>query len=137
MSSELATALVLLLYAVGLAPAVWLAWRPDSVRWLGVLYGTAIVGLAFYQTGIFSAGSLASTDVTHLVRADTPENRCQQVFAVLSENGVLLEQPSRDGLVVRGAAWDQLPQPVREAVTACAQSTLSIESPDGIVVIRR
>lgn len=127
MTAGSATSLAMLLYAVGAVPIAWLAFRPASVRWLGPICGALIVGMAFYQTGLFRDASLASTEVTHLIRVDTPESRCQQVFDLLVENGVMLEQPRPQGLVVRSAAWDQLPPAVREAVLACAQSALGSE----------
>ena len=133
----MATFVALLIYAGGLVPVTWLAWRPSSAGRLFPVLAALIVGLAFLQTGVFRASSLASTDVAHFVRADTPENRCQQVFAVLTDNGVLLQDPGPEGLVVRGASWDQLPQPVREGVTACAQAALSVESAEDINIVRR
>lgn len=135
MSAGIAIVLGLLLYAIGLAPIVFLALRPAGARWLAPLFGALVIGLAFYQTGLLRDSSLASTDVTHLVRADTAESQCQQVFDLLLENQVLLEEPSIEGLVVRGAAWDQLPPPVREAVVNCAQSAIAAEG--DIPLIRR
>ena len=135
MNAGVATGFGLFLYAVGLAPIVWLALRQTGARWLGPLFAVVVIGLAFYQTGILRNAPLASTDVTHLVRADTPQGRCQQIFDMLLEIRVLLEQPSKNGLVVQAAAWDQLPPPVREAVVSCAQSALAVE--EDISVIRR
>lgn len=135
MTAGTATSIALVLFALGLAPVVWLAMRPASIRWLGPLCGALVVGTVFYQTGLFRDGALASTEVSHLVRADTPESRCQQVIEVLTENQILLEPPGNEGLVVRADLWDQLPQPVREAVLSCAQFTLSAEG--DVPVIRR
>jgi len=136
MGPQSATLLALVIYAIGLSPVVVLAVRPQSARWLAPLTGALIAGLAFLQTGIFQRSALASADVTHLMKTDTPQERCQEVFNVLAANGILLEKPGSEGLVVRGALWDQLPAPVREAVTVCGQAS-GAASPDGEVPIVR
>jgi hypothetical protein len=49
------------------------------------------------------------------------EAACTQLFDVLKDADVLLSAPSAEGLVVRGAMWDKLPQPLTDAVLTCAQ----------------
>jgi hypothetical protein len=138
MSSEVATAIALLIYAAAFVPIAWMAFRSRSVRWLAPLTGLLVLAIALVQTGILHRGSLASTDVTGLLQTDSSDARCEQVFEVLTANGVVLEPPGRGRLVVRGADWDRMPAVVQDAVTACVDmSGVSDDEGDGPEVIRR
>jgi len=137
MSSVAATALALLLYALAFAPIAWLAFHSGSAKWVAALGGAAILALGLFQTGIFSQGSLASTDVARLLQLDSSDSRCQQVFDLLITNGVMLEPPARGQLVVRGADWDAMPEAVREAIVACVDPGDLPEGQDAPEVIRR
>lgn len=137
-SGGTATGIVLLIYCVGIAPFVWMAFRPGSARVLAPFGVVAILAVAGFNTGIFQQGGLASSNVAHLLQASTPESRCQQIFQVLLENRILLDRPTPERVVVSANAWDQLPAPVRDAVTACAETTLAGDrEPGPIEIIRR
>ena len=137
MSSGIATVIALAIYGVAVTPFALMAWRPGHARWLAGLSAALVLGLCVFQTGLFQQDALASTDVARLVRQDSLQSRCKQVFDVLRENGVLLESPGPQGLVVRGAAWDQLPPPVMEAVQTCALPFVSASDPSHVPVTRR
>ena len=137
MASESASIIALLLYALALSPVAVLALRPRTGRWLAPLSAALISAFAFFQTGAFQDSSLASPDVAELMKADTPAGRCQEVFTVLGTNGILLEKPDGDGITVRGKLWDQLPAPVREAVTVCAQAAGAGEPGGEVPIVRR
>jgi hypothetical protein len=130
----------LLIYALGLAPFVWMALRSGNARWLGGLCGALVLAIALGQTGLFHRESLASADVARFAGAGVTAGRCQQVFEVLREGGVVLEAPGPRAIVVRGEAWDQLAPPVRDAVLACVTEVSGATADDGdepIEVIRR
>lgn len=138
MSSELAAALVLLLCAVPLLMVAVAARRTRLLLPAGLGISVAAVGIAFLQTGALQRGSLASTDVVHLLPAQPFTDRCQQTFDLLVESRVVLAPPAAEGLVVRGELWDQLPANVQDAVKACA---IELAAPEGdtdeIEIIRR
>ena len=138
MSPVYATFAALLIYALGLVPFLWMAVRAGSGRWLGGLCGALILGIALVQTGIFQRDSLAPVNVVGLAGAGATAGRCQQVFDVLLDAGVLLERPGPRTLVVRGDAWAQLGPPVRDAVMACARDASGTENANSeIEVIER
>jgi hypothetical protein len=140
MSPVNAMLVALLIYALGLAPFIWMAVRSGGARWAAGLSGALILAIALGQTGLFHRESLASADVARFAGAGATAGRCQQVFDVLREGGVVLEAPGARSIIVRGAAWDQLAPPVRDAVLACVPevSGATDESDDEeIEVIRR
>ncbi|MXP40281.1 hypothetical protein GRI75_01310 [Altererythrobacter soli] len=121
MSPASATLIALLMYAAGFIPIILMAVWPSSTRVLRPLVGCLVLVFAASQTGIFQ-GSLTSTDALPKIQPDTSERRCQQVFDLLIDNGIVLDEPDPGALVVLGAAWDQLPPAVQDAVRACAAS---------------
>lgn len=127
MSGGNAVALALLLYGVALVPFIWIAVRPGVARILGSVTVVAILGLAFVSTGILRGSGVELTNVSRLLRTISPDDRCQEVFQVLLENRVLLEEPDAEGLVVNAATWDQLPPPVRDAVEYCGKTMFEAE----------
>ena len=140
MSPVNAMLVALLAYALALAPFVWMAFRPGAARWLAGLSGALILAIAFGQTGLLHRGSLASADVIRFAGAGEAAGRCEQVFDVLREAGVVLEAPQPQAIVVRGDAWDQVAPPVREAVLACVPEVTGNTDQSGeteIEVIRR
>ncbi len=96
----------------------------------------AMVTVAFLHTGTLQRDSLASTDVTGLLGADALRGRCGEVFDALIEAGVVLAPPGPDGLIVRAAAWEQVPTELQEPIIACAQEYAGPES-EPVEVIRR
>lgn len=138
MSGGTAVALALLLYGVAFAPFIWIAIRPEGARIPVSATVVAILGIAIVNTGILRGSGVELSDVSRLLRTISPDDRCQEVFKVLLDNRVLLEEPDAEGLVVNAATWDQLPPPVRDAVEYCAKTMF--EADEGTMpfeVIRR
>jgi hypothetical protein len=126
------------LYVIAALPFAWLAARPGSARWLVPLTVVVIVAIAESQTGIFRQNTLASTDVDQLTQSESPENRCRKVFDILLKSGVILDRPERGRLLVRGAAWDRLPETMQNAITSCVVVPGPLTSQEtGPEVIRR
>jgi hypothetical protein len=136
LSTIAATGIALLLYAAALLPLALAAWRERLAPPLAAAMVAAMVAVAFLQTGTLQRGSLASTDVTDLLGTDALKGRCQEVFDALLQARVVLARPGPEGLVVNGAAWDQIPAELRDPILGCAQDTLGPDA-DPIEVIRR
>jgi hypothetical protein len=136
LSSAAATAIALVLYAALLAPLALAAWRERFAGPLGALMAVAMVTVAFLDTGTLQRNSLASTDVTGLLGGNALRGRCQEVFDALLQARVVLERPGPDGLVVNGAAWDQVPAELQDPILTCAQDVAG-PGAEPIEVIRR
>jgi hypothetical protein len=136
LSTVAATAIALLLYAAALLPLALAAWRERlAVPLAGAMFA-AMVAVAFVDAGMLQQDRLASTDVTGLLGADALKGRCQEVFDALVQARVVLEQPGPEGLVVNGAAWDQIPAELKDPILSCAQDAVGADA-EPIEVIRR
>lgn len=118
MSPGIASAVALGAYALAFAPLLLLKWSPRGGAIVAIL-GVAAAGLVVTQTGLFQTDSLASTDVADLVTIDATADRCREMVQMMREGGVILEEPSDRQLTVNGELWQQLPQPIHDAVVTC------------------
>ncbi|HYD25616.1 MAG TPA: hypothetical protein VEB68_12555 [Croceibacterium sp.] len=130
----MATTVALAMCAVGFLPLILHRWVPQAAIAAGLVVATFVLAIGFANTGIFERGSLARTDVAELVPAEASLGRCQEIFSVLRDAGVVLGEPGESTLTVRGAFWDQIPAPIRDAATACAASP---DSTAEVEIIRR
>ena len=138
MTNAAAAGIALLLYAAALAPLALAARRGSLAVPIGATMSVAILAVAFLNTGTAQRGSLASTDVTHLLAADALRGRCQEIMNALIDARVVLERPTPAGLVVQGETWDQVPFQIQEAILVCAGEIVSGEpGSEPIELIRR
>ena len=108
---------------------------PASARFLAPLSVFLVTAICVLQSGAFDRSSLKH--ISQTIPAQSEEGRCRQIVDLLVQNSVLLKEPSREGLIVRGELWDKFPQPVKDAVLACAQGPTGASNPDEIKIIRR
>lgn len=113
------TAIALVLYALFALPAIW-AWRSHTTHAAGWLAG-AIALLAIIQTGLF--GGTSEIPVLSQVSQDQMKaGKCEEMFALMVENRLLLEQPADGKLVASKALWQEMPEVVRNTAMSCAQA---------------
>jgi len=131
--SAVAIVVGILMHGVALIPLV-LACRPDRVGNAALalcpLLALAAVSL---QLGFF--GSSSKPEVTLGIQGDAgpSEESCRQVRDRLKEIGLLLDDSNPKRVIVVGATWQQLPDPVRTAVTDCFGRLAPGEDPVEIV----
>lgn len=95
--------------------------RPRAMAAIAGIYGAVILGVAVYQTGFF-AGQTAAAQLPPPSSLPSASNRqCREIMTLLTQNRVILEEPRGDRLVVARAAWEQLPEPVRDQIVVCAE----------------
>jgi hypothetical protein len=118
MSTEIASILALIIYALGVIPVASLGWSVGGMAKVGGAFALLLLGFAFTQTGLFQRGSLARSDVAGLIPVTTDTSRCKELFRLLDQAGVTVNRAN--ALDVPTQLWDQMPKPIRDAITECA-----------------
>ena len=121
MSTLSATLLALALYTAALLPLALVAVKPRSARAVATLFALAVVATSATNVGWVRLSSLTPIgDVQVPIR--TPDDRCDQILDLLKEAGVISGiSPSGELAGVDETGWEQLPPPVRDVATACAE----------------
>jgi hypothetical protein len=117
----LAILIALSLYAVALVPLIAWAGSARAKGVFAVAYGATILSIGLFQTGIFQRGTLTSVAGVTPAIALSSDSRCQQVLKLVEQAGLSIDVSDPAHIVIRGKAWDQAPQAVRDVVTACAE----------------
>jgi hypothetical protein len=120
---ELATALVILLQALLLAPLVYAAVRrPESISTLGFAYGGAFVVLIAAGSFAFPAPASLSKPVPPPQRAaggSIDRSACSKALGAAEQLG-MISRPQQGRLPVEGRLWDQLPTNAQLVLLQCA-----------------
>lgn len=137
----MSSVLILLLFLLLAAPALYAFWRRDLGYKTGVFYGAVLAGLVAWHLG-FSIGEVPSRSELMKARSGTAleGSRCEQALAAAERGGIVIDRSNPNRLVVNGAIWQQLPQDVRAPLTECANSLRPLdqrERPVEIVERRR
>ena len=117
MSSTLATAVGLLLYAAALLPPV-IALRSHGR--IMAFYTAFLVAIAAFHTGIFQRASLAPSDVIVRASASVDQTQCRRILDAAGEAGVRIDGTDPAGPRITGAGAEQLPAEVRDIILDCA-----------------
>lgn len=117
----MSSALILLLFLLLGAPALFAFLRGDAGWKTGAFYGLVSILLLGWHIG-FSVGSMP--DAGSLGRR--PQNlvlegsRCEQALATAERGRIILDRRDPNRLIVSAASWQQIPEEVRAALIACA-----------------
>jgi hypothetical protein len=120
MSTPLATAVALALYATLLAPLAF-AWRSTALRFVAWSYVAAIAAMAVYQTGFFQRSSLTPTDKVVVVVAPSDRTQCVEVLELMNQSGLAVDLSDPAAPKVTGSGADQLPSQVRDVLIECSK----------------
>jgi hypothetical protein len=126
-----ASALVLALYAAALVPIVVAAALPRTRFWMAGTCVVAMLGIGFFQTGMFQRGDLTNANVVAPTLATADEGRCKQVLQVLDRADIVPETNETGEITIKGVAADQIPPEVRDILIECAER----QSPDAGAVL--
>lgn len=137
----MSSVLILLLFLLLAAPALYAFWRRDLGLKTGAFYGAVLAGLVAWHLG-FSIGDVPSRSELTKARSGTAleGSRCEQALAAAERGGIVTDRSNANRLVVDGAIWPQLPQDVRAQLTECANTLRPLdqrERPVEIVERRR
>lgn len=121
MSATTSTILVLMLFAVVLAPLALVGTRHASGKF-SIAYVAGLVVIAFCGTGLFMPGNLASIEAAPVAIGANQATQCARVLQLIGESGVTVDRtdPSSPKLIGRGI--ESLPQEVRDVIIACAKT---------------
>lgn len=117
----LVTLLLLLVNGTALALLWFGLHRPRAFAMIASGYGLAVLALAAFHTGLFSGATAASALPEPSSLPSISNARCREIVNLLVENRIILRPPGGDRLLVARAAWQQLPEGVRDQVLSCAE----------------
>lgn len=122
MGAAMATLLILGLFLLIAAPALWAMLRRDVPSWVGAFYGVGAVALLAWHVG-FGLGPMPDAASLARAPAGVPDGtRCEQALATAERGRIVLDRSNPDRLVVDDALWEQIPEELRAALTGCADS---------------
>jgi hypothetical protein len=124
----MSSVLILLLFLLLAAPALYAFWRRDLGWKTGLFYGAVLAGLLVWHLGL-SVGTIPSRKdlVAERSGAALVGSRCEQALTAAERGNIVLDRSNPNRLVVDGALWPQLPQDVRGALTECADSVRPLD----------
>ena len=126
----MSTILVLLLFAVLAAPAL-LAFLRREVGWrTGGFYGAALLLLLGWHVG-FALGPMPTRAALSPRAAAAPgATQCEQALDTAQRGGIVRDRSDPSRLVVDEDLWGRIPENVRTALAACADSLRPVDGRD-------
>lgn len=120
-SFVLAIIALLLLHIVVLG-LLWTGLRrPRAIPAIATGFGAVILAVVGYQTGLLTGRTEASQLPSPSSLPSASNRQCREILRVLTENRIIREPTGGDRLVVARAAWEQVPESVRDQIVACAE----------------
>ena len=118
MSTTFASIAALLLYALLLAPLLFLL-RGGGVRAALLVYAAALAGLIAASADFFGPSPSAAVSVPARNAAGGSPEACAEVLRVTEQAGIVVDRSNPRRVVVRGRPWNQLPRDARDVLLAC------------------
>lgn len=124
----MSSVLILLLFLLLAAPALFAFWRRDLGLKTGAFYGAVLAGLLIWHLG-FSIGEIPSREDLVKARSGTAleGSRCEQALAAAERGGIVIDRANPSRLVVDAAIWPQLPQDLRAPLIECANNVRPLD----------
>lgn len=119
MSGALASFVALSIFAVVLAPLA-LAFRvPRYQVGIGAGCAAAILATGVYAAGTFRERPSVPPVMTVSGTGGLLPRQCEQIFQALQQANIPVDRSNPQQPVANQELWEQLPQPVRDAISRC------------------
>lgn len=118
MTAVTASIIVFALYALVLAPVIWVV-AGKSGRVVAPVAAVVVIAVLVYNTGLFQRDALAQTDITVPSVFSSADEECRKIRDLMRESGlrVDLSQPDRPRILGPGA--EQIPSEVSTVLIQC------------------
>jgi len=127
MGAAMSSALILLLFLLIAAPALFALLRQDFGWRTGGFYGLVVMALLAWHVG-FDVGPMPSrASLSKGPATVITGDRCEQALEAAQRGRIILDRSNPRRLVVDQAVWPQLPEEVRTALTECANSLRPVD----------
>lgn len=114
--------LILILFLLIAAPALFALLRQDIGWRTGSFYGAVCAALLAWHVG-FTVGEMPSAAALARGTGGAVEvSRCEQALQTAQQGRLIGDRSNPRRLVVNRELWQQLPEDVREALTECANA---------------